>query len=837
MVTYEAEALRERARNLDKLNGLRMVLVDLEPAADPKEARLELHFYNANQVAAVVAAIGTDRRKARATFPISGGTRLPAGSGPGRVQVTEVAADADPSVLLLTVAPIGDYSTYTLGIEFDLIDPLFSTIGFRFRPGCFTTECDPEWCEGPATEPAPAIDYLARDFDSFKHTLIAAMIDRVPGWRPTSEADLDETLIELLSASADELADLQDRVMSEAYLGTARKRVSLARHARLMDYHIHQGNQATTWLALKVGLGIDGRVRSGFTAWTGGPEAPPAERQVFTTTDPVRVSGLLDTIRLYSWSRTVRTLPEGATEADLLLTADSQGDANEVRDLIRSGAIRHLLVQEIRDPVTCRTVGFDRARRQVVTLVPAAAQSIHDPDPSQPANLNAGTWVVRVRWREPLERSFCFVAPCPDPIGGFVEDISVFCGNLVRASHGMPVELTFIPPDRDVDPFDPRSDRTRRYEPPADDGCADLDDPCRPGVGGGARGVVCRLPEEDGPLAYRSTPPGGEFPSCSTLDVAVIDPAGGRDDWTECPSLAHSEADDTNFVVETDELGRSLIRFGNGTNGRRLPAGATIECRYQVGRPLDGNVGSDAITSLDVDFDLLLAHATVWNPLDVSDGREPEPPAEIIRRVPEAYRARQLRAVTLSDYVKRAQEVEGVSRAAARYAWTGSWRTVKVTIDPGGTTTLDAGLRRRVFDHLDAVRLIGEDLELRPPRFIPLEIRVTVCVDPGFWVNDIRSELSEAFSDRVGRDGRTGFFHPDRWTFGQELHASQVAGRIQGIHGIDHVVNIRMKRLGASTTGTDAIVAVRPNEILQVRNDPDHLEGGTIGFEFQGGRA
>jgi len=369
VVTYEAEALRERARNLDKLNGLRMVLVDLEPAADPKEARLELHFYNANQVAAVVAAIGTDRRKARATFPISGGTRLPAGSGPGRVQVTEVAADADPSVLLLTVAPIGDYSTYTLGIEFDLIDPLFSTIGFRFRPGCFTTECDPEWCEGPATEPAPAIDYLARDFDSFKHTLIAAMIDRVPGWRPTSEADLDETLIELLSASADELADLQDRVMSEAYLGTARKRVSLARHARLMDYHIHQGNQATTWLALKVGLGIDGRVRSGFTAWTGGPAAPPAERQVFTTTDPVRVSGLLDTIRLYSWSRTVRTLPEGATEADLLLTADSQGDANEVRDLIRSGAIRHLLVQEIRDPVTCRTVGFDRARRQVVTLV------------------------------------------------------------------------------------------------------------------------------------------------------------------------------------------------------------------------------------------------------------------------------------------------------------------------------------------------------------------------------------------------------------------------------------------------------------------------------------
>ena len=54
---------------------------------------------------------------------------------------------------------------------------------------------------------------------------------------------------------------------------------------------------------------------------------------------------------------------------------------------------------------------------------------------------------------------------------------------------------------------------------------------------------------------------------------------------------------------------------------------------------------------------------------------------EIIRRVPEAYRARQLRAVTLADYVKRAEELPEVSRAAARYAWTGSWRTVQVAID------------------------------------------------------------------------------------------------------------------------------------------------------------
>ena len=34
--------------------------------------------------------------------------------------------------------------------------------------------------------------------------------------------------------------------MNEAYLATARGRKSLARHARLMDYHVHQGNRAST---------------------------------------------------------------------------------------------------------------------------------------------------------------------------------------------------------------------------------------------------------------------------------------------------------------------------------------------------------------------------------------------------------------------------------------------------------------------------------------------------------------------------------------------------------------------------------------------------------------
>jgi hypothetical protein len=177
-----------------------------------------------------------------------------------------------------------------------------------------------------------------------------------------------------------------------------------------------------------------------------------------------------------------------------------------------------------------------------------------------------------------------------------------------------------------------------------------------------------------------------------------------------------------------------------------------------------------------------------------------------------------------------------VSRAAARYAWTGSWRTVQVAIDPVGTTTLTDDLRRRIATYLEAVRLIGEDLEIRPPRYVPLDIRVALCIHPEYWIDDLRFVLEQEFSEGYTPDGRLGFFHPDRWTFGQTLHASEITGRIQQIQGVEHVISVRLKRWNAASPGTDEIARVRPNEILRVRNDPDRLEDGLIQFDIQGGR-
>jgi len=343
------------------------------------------------------------------------------------------------------------------------------------------------------------------------------------------------------------------------------------------------------------------------------------------------------------------------------------------------------------------------------------------------------------------------------------------------------------------------------------------------------------------PLAYLPTPPNGEVAPLSTAQVEVVIEGVGNF-WDEVSSLVHSDdsaEEGDHFVVETDEQQRSTLRFGNGINGRLLPEDTRIRCSYQQGIGAAGNVGADAIVYFEpLTGSLGDAIVRVWNPFDVTDGRDPEPIEKVLRKAPEAYRARQLRAITLADYIARAEEVPGVSRAVARYAWTGSWRTVRVVIDPENSIELDPVLRQAVADHLEAVRLIGEDIELRPPRFVPLDIEINVCIQPDFWPQDLRFVLEQEFSDGWTPDGRRGFFHPDEWTFGQALHRSQIAGRVHAVTGVEHLVSIAMKRRNNPAPAALNVeqLTMAFDEIVLVQNDPDHLEHGSIRFILQGGR-
>lgn len=858
---FDSELLEDRARDLEVTgkNGIERLFVTVDTSVDPAHAMLSVEFYNDLYLAAILDKINNQGVPPADVFPITGGVRIEGGSLAGQVQVVDAIAGGESHILELKVQPIGDYSTYTLkvihrDVMLDIddnpvmngggnpvleskIDPLFEKKNFKFRPGCFNSNCAPNASsESPSQE--PVIDYLVRDFDSFKHLLINAMRVRVPDWQPTSEADLDQVLIDLIAADADELSDYQDRVMNEAYFGRSRKRISLARHARLMDYHIHQGNQASTMIVLKVSADVP--IAKGFGAWNG---------EGWQDHDAVIFAGIhdqecyedLSELSLYSWGGVVTALEKGSTEADIVSPAGTTRiDAENLRDLIlrtaltreyreqlRQHEVLSLIIEERLNPETGTENGRDKTARQLLRLLDddRAAEVIHDPVED--------AWVVRVRWqdRDKLKRRFCFVTQC---LGmGPQENVSLFYGNLIKVTHGRPHRTTFYPPGSQLGPADDTvfegTDEVH-YEYPVES----------------RWGTVCPLPHPL--LAYRNTSPGGDTPPASSLTVDVSD---FGDPWEEQIDLIESESDATHFIVETDEYGLSSVRFGNSVNGRALPHNAEVTCRYQTGGGSQGNIGPDTLIRFDGSPAGYPDVQEIWNPLDVTDGRDPEPAAEIIRRAPQAYRARQLRAITLEDYAKRAEELPEVSHAFARYGWTGSWRTVRVAIDPKGTNVLSETLRAKIAGHLDAVRLIGEDLEIRGARYVPLDILIKICAHPDYWPEDLDFELEAEFSNEYTADGRLGFFHPDLWTFSQSLHASQLIGRAMSVKGVDRVLLVSIRRWHPGSGRASSAVTINPedlpvneidtlavgaNEIIQVENDPGQLEKGRIQFDISGGR-
>lgn len=98
----------------------------------------------------------------------------------------------------------------------------------------------------------PIIDYVTKDYEGFRASMLALIPQLLPSWSDRSESDFGVVLIELFAYVADILSYYQDRVANEAYLATATQRRSVAELLRLIDYQIDPGLSARVLLHLDV---------------------------------------------------------------------------------------------------------------------------------------------------------------------------------------------------------------------------------------------------------------------------------------------------------------------------------------------------------------------------------------------------------------------------------------------------------------------------------------------------------------------------------------------------------------------------------------------------------
>ena len=724
--------------------------------------------------------------------------------------VGEAAAD---QVFLVLTDSEGDYSSYTLRLidpsdpdePASGFDPRLATVDFSFKVECSSDfDCKAEEVCSPLQHDEPRLDYLAKDYSSFTRAMFDRMSVIAPDWRERSPADMGVALVELMAFVGDRLSYFQDAVATEAYLGTARRRTSIRRHARLVDYTMHEGVNARAWVQLQVGPVADGAMLPAQTVLSTPGHAPmtlrdPSEIETvrrqgglfFETMHALTLRESLNEVSFYTWSNRECCLPKGATRATLR--------SDPIPGLSAGG---FLLFEEVLGPKTGAAADADPLHRHVVRLT--SVNSTVDP--------LDGTPLIEIGWStaDALPFALCISGTTDDDHGGrYVEDVSVARGNLVLTDHGLRLE---------AEPIGTVPDEPRFFRPALSEGPVTHAVPLEPG-----------FPDEEPAL------PAAELTDYNPRDGVAqvrLDSADGAE-WQPQSTLLNSDRFATEFVLEVDQ-DRATVRMGDDVNGLRPEPGLSFQASYRVGQGTAGNVGAETISQL---FSTQAGILQVRNPLAARGGVEPESMEEVRRYAPQAFRE-QRRAVTEEDYAWATELHPDVQRAAATFRWTGSWYTVFVTVDRRDGFEVDAVFERRLRAHLAPFRTAGYDLEVDAPRYVPLEIELEICVETDFQRSAVKQELLEVLGCRVLADGTTGFFHPDRWTFGQTVYLSQIVAAAMAVAGVASVEPRVFKRQDRLADGEleARMLTTERLEIPRLDNDPSLQEHGLLTLTMGGGR-
>ena len=808
-------ALAEPATNPNGLNGIDFLeVVDHDaPTKLMRQRLLKVHFVNDLSGGAL----------AKTNVRIEGGERIT------NIVVKNVTAGVAPDANVLTVEvdQPGDFSIYTLRLVQDAqhpqpppgYDPILAEIEFSFKVECPSEfDCRKNRVCPPLPRNEPEINYLAKDYASFRRLMLDRISVLSPQWTERNAADLGITLVELLAFVGDNLSYQQDAIATEAYLGTARRRVSIRRHARLVDYLMHDGCNARAWVQIQVaadtgplpkGTQLFTRIDGQKVHLENEPRILQLAQAGFETMHGVpMLFAAHNEIPFYTWTEQRCCLPKGATSATL---------AGQFPDL-KNGDV--LIFEEVLGPDTGAAGDANPSYRQAVRLTQNPVLGV-DPLNNKP--------ITEIEWGEEDALTFplCISSRTDAEHGEKYLDntVSVARGNIVLCDHGL-TEINAPIPDTVAQPTIFRPDTNC-------DHCATTEPvPVPPRY----RPVLL-----DAPLTHAA-------PFVQTISAAAamswdiqtaapeislkdnVSPAS----WFPKRDLLNSSPSAAEFVAEVDSDGFAYLRFGDDLLGRRPDSGTQFSATYRVGNGVAGNVGAESIAHI---VSGLNAISLVRNPLPAQGGLEPESIEDVRQRAPAAFRTQQ-RAVTEADYAEVTERDPRVQRAAATFRWTGSWHTVFLTADRLGGLAVDNVFKNSIRQSVERYRMAGYDLEVDAPQFVSLEIEMQVCAKPDYFRSDVKAALLQIFSNQLLPDGTRGVFHPDNFTFGQTVYLSPLYASAQAVAGVASVritIFQRQEQPDPKPLQTGFLPMGRL-EIARCDNDPNFAERGVFRLNVGGGK-
>lgn len=326
---------------------------------------------------------------------------------------------------------------------------------------------------------------------------------------------------------------------------------------------------------------------------------------------------------------------------------------------------------------------------------------------------------------------------------------------------------------------------TRRYDPqslvvngnvaPATHG-----ETVRETLGGGDGSTAYqRMKLRQAPLTYvaAKSPTG----AASTLELRVNGVL-----WSEVPTLYAAGPDDRAYITRQEEDGSTVIQFGDGKSGARLPSGQeNVSAAYRKGTGPEGLLQAGQLSQL------------ITRPLGVKDGLNPLPTsgAEEPESVDTARANCTLtihaldRVVSLQDYEDWARAFGGIAKALATWFWDGKRRGVFLTVaGPAGAAIPDASETRANL--IASLRQWGD-------RHVPVDVRsyapgsfaarLALAPAPDRLRDEVRQRVRTALLARFGAGARR---------FAQAVTIDEVLAVAQSAEGVAAANVLRLSREG-----------------------------------------
>ena len=244
--------------------------------------------------------------------------------------------------------------------------------------------------------------------------------------------------------------------------------------------------------------------------------------------------------------------------------------------------------------------------------------------------------------------------------------------------------------------------------------------------------------------------------------------------WHEVDSLFWQGPDDHVYVTRDNNQGKTLVQFGDGINGARLPTGEdNVRAVYRKGIGLGGILKAG---QLDILMSRPLGVKEAVNPLPPTGADDPETRDQLRENAPLTVLTLD-RAVSLQDYEDFSRGFAGISKAKAIWILDGTQNQVFITLaGPDGASIDNSGKTHKNL--LKALRKSGDPyvrikMASYKPAFFKLDAGIIVHPDyqPETVLEIIQNRLREEFS----------FL---RRNFVQPVARSEVIETMQNVSGV-----------------------------------------------------